>query len=98
MKLLLIFLALFIFVPGKSQHHGLDYYFSHARNNSPLLTDYRNQIQSAQVDSQMIRASQKIQVNGVSANYYAPVISGYGFDNIITNGAQVSAFVQANKN
>ncbi|MEJ0082185.1 MAG: hypothetical protein WDM78_14860 [Puia sp.] len=55
-------------------------------------------MQSAQVDSQMIRASQKIQVNGVSSNYYAPVISGYGYDNIITNGAQVSAFVQANKN
>jgi outer membrane protein TolC len=34
----------------------------------------------------------------VSANFYAPVISGYGYDNIITNGAQVSAFVQANKN
>ena len=98
MKLLLIFLALFTFVSGKCQQHGLDYYFSHARNNSPLLADYRNQMQSAQVDSQMIRASQKIQVNGVSSNYYAPVISGYGYDNIITNGAQVSAFVQANKN
>jgi outer membrane protein TolC len=98
MKLLLNFLALLSFVSGECQQHGLDYYFSHAKNNSPLLADYRNQMQSAQVDSQMIKASQKIQVNGVSANYYAPVISGYGYDNIITNGAQVSAFVQANKN
>ena len=98
MKLLLNFLALFIFVSGECQQHSLDYYFSHAKNNSPLLADYRNQMQSAQVDSQIIRASQKIQVNGVSANFYAPVISGYGYDNIITNGAQVSAFVQANKN
>ncbi|HET7000778.1 MAG TPA: TolC family protein [Puia sp.] len=98
MKLLLIFLALISFVSGECQRHGLDYYFSHARNNSPLLADYKNQMQSAQVDSQMIRASQKVQVNGVSANFYAPVISGYGYDNIITNGAQVSAFVQANKN
>jgi hypothetical protein len=98
MKLLLNFLALLSFVSGECQQHGLDYYFSHAKTNSPLLADYRNQMQSAQVDSQMIKASQKIQVNGVSANYYAPVISGYGYDNIITNGAQVSAFVQANKN
>jgi outer membrane protein TolC len=98
MKLLLNFLALLSFVSGECQQHGLDYYFSHAKNNSPLLADYRNQMQSAQVDNQMIKASQKIQVNGVSANYYAPVISGYGYDNIITNGAQVSAFVQANKN
>jgi outer membrane protein TolC len=98
MKLLLNFLALLSFVSGECQQHGLDYYFSHAKSNSPLLADYRNQMQSARVDSQMIKASQKIQVNGVSANYYAPVISGYGYDNIITNGAQVSAFVQANKN
>ena len=98
MKLLLNFLALLSFVSGECQQHGLDYYFSHAKTNSPLLADYRNQMQSAQVDSQIIKASQKIQVNGVSANYYAPVISGYGYDNIITNGAQVSAFVQANKN
>ncbi|HEY2650221.1 MAG TPA: TolC family protein [Puia sp.] len=98
MKLLLNFLALFIFVSGECQRHSLDYYFSHAKINSPLLADYRNQMQSAQVDSQIIRATQKIQVNGVSTNFYAPVISGYGYDNIITNGAQVSAFVQANKN
>jgi outer membrane protein TolC len=98
MKLLLNILALLTFVSAECQHRGLDYYFSHAKNNSPLLADYRNQMQSALVDSQIIRASQKIQVNGVSANYYAPVIAGYGYDNIITNGAQVSAFVQANKN
>ena len=98
MKLLLIFLALFSFVSAHSQRHDLDYYFSHAKNNSPLLADYKNQIQSARVDSQMIKASQKVQVNGVSTNFYAPVISGYGYDNIITNGAQVSAYVQANKN
>jgi outer membrane protein TolC len=98
MKLLLNFLALFTFVSARCQQHGLDYYFTHAKNSSPLLADYRNQVQSAQVDSQIIKATQKIQVNGVSANYYAPVIAGYGYDNIITNGAQVSAFVQANKN
>jgi outer membrane protein TolC len=98
MKLLLIFLALLSFISAECQQHDLDYYFSHAKNNSPLLTDYRNQMRSAQVDSELIRASQKIQVNGVSNNFYAPTIAGYGYDNIITNGAQVSAFVQANKN
>jgi outer membrane protein TolC len=98
MKLLLIFLALFSFISADCQQHDLDYYFSHAKNNSPLLTDYKNQMRSAQVDSQLLRANQKIQVNGVSNNFYAPTISGYGYDNIITNGAQVSAFVQANKN
>jgi outer membrane protein TolC len=98
MKFLLTFLASCIVMCAYCQEHNLDYYFSHAKTNSPLLADYRNQLQAAQVDSQILKATQKIQVNGVSNNYYAPVISGYGYDNAITNGAQVSAFVQANKN
>ena len=80
------------------QDRNLDYYISRARNGSPLLADYKNQMQAASVDSQMIRAAQRIQVNGISTNFYAPTIGGYGYDKIITNGAQVSAFVQASKN
>jgi outer membrane protein TolC len=98
MKLWLSFFMVFAFVSAECQMHDLNYYFSHARDNSPLLADYRNQIQAAQVDSQLIRATQKIQVNGISNNLYAPVAGGIGYDNIITNGAQVSAFVQASKN
>ena len=88
----------FAIASAQCQEHDLNYYFSHARDNSPLLADYRNQIQAAQVDSQLIRATQKIQVNGISNNFYAPTAGGIGYDNIVTNGAQVSAFVQASKN
>src|SRR5450755_604013 len=98
MKLLIGLLMLLLSLTVKCQEHDLDYFIGHAKNNSPLLADYRNQMQAVQVDSLILRATQKIQVNGISANYYAPVISGYGYDNIITNGAQVSALVQANKN
>jgi outer membrane protein TolC len=87
-----------IIMAGTCQDHNLDYYFSHAKNNSPLLADYRNQIRAVAVDSLLLKATQKIQVNGISNNLYAPTISGWGYDNIITNGAQVSAVVQANKN
>ena len=89
---------LFVFTIARAQEHNLDYYFQHAKNASPLLADYRNQIQAASVDSQLLQATQRIQVNGISTNSYAPVISGYGYDNAITNGAQVSAYVQASKN
>ncbi len=88
----------FAIASAQCQEHDLNYYFAHARDNSPLLADYRNQIQATQVDSQLIRATQKIQVNGISNNFYAPTAGGIGYDNIITNGAQVSAFVQASKN
>jgi outer membrane protein TolC len=98
MKWLFSLFILLTSVSAICQDHNLDYYFSHAKSNSPLLADYRNQMQATQIDSQLLRATQKIQVNGVSNNYYAPVIAGYGYDNIITNGAQVSAYVQASKN
>jgi len=81
-----------------AQDHNLDYYLLQGKSNSPLLADYKNQMQAASVDSQLLKATQKIQVNGISNNFYAPVIAGWGYDNVITNGAQVSAYVQANKN
>ena len=92
------FWILLAFTSAQAQERNLDYYFQFAKNSSPLLADYRNQLQAASVDSQLLRAAQKIQVNGISINSYAPVINGYGYDMAITNGAQVSAYVQASKN
>src|ERR1700712_2123489 len=89
---------IFLFTVARAQQHNLDYYIQNARNSSPLLADYRNQMQAASVDSQILKATQRIQVNGISTNSYSPVIAGYGYDMAITNGAQVSAFVQASKN
>ncbi|MBS1935328.1 MAG: TolC family protein, partial [Bacteroidetes bacterium] len=64
-----------------------------ALHNSPLLKDYNNQARSNLIDSLRIRASYKPQVAGNSINYYAPVINGWGYDNAITNGANVSELV-----
>ncbi len=89
---------LLFFSVARGQERNLEFYFQHAKGSSPLLADYRNQMQAASVDSQILKATQKIQVNGISTNSYAPVIQGYGYDMAITNGAQVSAYVQANKN
>jgi len=36
-------------------------------------------------------------VSGISNNSYAPLIGGWGYDNAITNGGQLSAQVQASK-
>lgn len=80
-----------------AQNKTLDYYLDQALINSPLLKDYRNQVQTNLLDSQRILAAYKPQVNGSSINYYAPTINGYGYDNAITNGAQASAIVGVNK-
>ena len=98
MKARLLFIFLSLRFCSFGQGHNLAYYVDQASVNSPLLKDYRNQQLSNQVDSQLLRASYRPQVVGLSNDIYAPVISGYGYDNAITNGAQLSAFVQASKN
>lgn len=79
------------------QKNNLDYFVNQAIANSPLLKDYYNQVLSFSLDSQIIRASLKPQVNGISTNSYAPVIKGWGYDEVISNGQQLSALIQVSK-
>ncbi len=81
-----------------AQEKDLHYFLEMAKQNSPLLNDYRNQILSLQLDSMILRASLRTRVDFISNNSYAPIIAGYGYDEAITNIAQVSALVQASKN
>ena len=80
-----------------AQTNNLDYFVNQAIANSPLLKDYNNQVLAFSLDSQIIRASLKPQVNGISNNNYAPVIKEYGYDEVITNGQQISALIQVSK-
>ena len=80
-----------------AQKNNLDYFVNQALVNSPLLKDYRGQILSFVLDSQIIRAGLKPQVNGISNNSYAPIIHGWGYDEVITNGQQISGLLQVSK-
>jgi len=80
-----------------AQDKNLDYYLSAAVTNSPLLNDYRNQLLSNKIDSQVLIASTRIQVTGNGNSFYAPVINGFGYDALITNGGQLQALITATK-
>lgn len=95
-RILVILLLCCSFTVARSQ--GLNYFIEQARNNSPLLQDYRNQVLSNRLDSAILRASLRTQVNFLSTNSYAPVIKGWGYDEAISNIANISAVVQANRN
>lgn len=96
MKFLFSFFFLtFIYNRVSAQDRSLDYYVNAALHNSPLLKDYNNQARSNLIDSLRIRASYRPQVNGSSINSYAPVINGWGYDNAITNGANINELVGA---
>ena len=68
-----------------AQRNNLDYFVGQAINNSPLLKDYNNQVLSFSLDSQIIKAGLKPQVNGISNSYYAPVSNGWGYDPVIAD-------------
>lgn len=97
-KCFIFFLILVIPFYSFAQNKNLDYYISNAISNSPLLNDYRNQILSNRIDSQILRASYGVQINGNGNSYYAPVRDGYGYDAAITNGKQLQALMTATKN
>jgi len=96
-RLVSIFFCLHIVAIAFAQKNNLDYFISQAINNSPLLKDYQNQRLSLSLDSQIIRAALKPQVNGNSTNSYAPIIHGWGYDEVITNGQQLSALLSVSK-
>ena len=96
-RYLLIFCCLHLVSDSFAQKKDLAYFFNKALANSPLLYDYENQLSSLSLDSKIILAGLKPQVSGISNNSYAPVIGGWGYDNAITNGQQLSALVSVNK-
>lgn len=80
-----------------AQTKTLQYFLEQARQNSPLIKDYRNQVASSGFDSLLVRANYQPQVTGNSNNTYAPLIKGFGYEQAITNGGGLNAVVGVNK-
>ncbi len=83
--------------PAMAQSVSLDVYLLIAQQNSPLLHEYRNNVRSLSLDSQLIRARYLPQINFTSTNYYPVTGKNFGYDEAITNGGQFSSLVGASK-
>jgi outer membrane protein TolC len=79
-------------VPTKS----LGYYLKQAEFTSPVLKDFHNQERSAGIDSLIVRATGGPQVTASSAGMYAPIVRGYGYDEVLTNGQALEALLNVN--
>jgi len=84
-RVILIFSFSFLTLVGFSQVRNLEYYLNEAVSNSPLLKDYRNQYNSAAVDSLLIGAVHKPLVEVKSQLLYSPSYHNFGYDNVITD-------------
>jgi hypothetical protein len=94
------FIAFLIFLLplfSLAQNKDLNYFINRSISNDPKFTVFRNLILANKIDSALIVAGNKTQVTGSGNAYYAPVINGWGYDETITNGQQLSALVALNK-
>ena len=96
-RIFLLSAILLLFLQLNAQKQTLEYYIDKSVQNSPLLKDYQNQLSSSEVDSLLIRASQKYQADITSQLIYAPTINGWGYDEAITNGANIIGMVGVKK-
>ncbi len=96
-KVILILISLFSVQSLFAQQKDLDYFVNSGLRNSPLLKDYTNRVKSSVIDSMRIKAEQGIQVNATGNNLYAPVVRGWGYDEVKTDIAELSAVVQISK-
>nr|WP_199157726.1 TolC family protein [Pedobacter sp. ASV2] len=75
---------------------NLDFFLKQAQLSSPVLKDFENQKRSAAIDSLIVRATSGPQLTGTGAGMYAPIIKGYGYDGVITNGQALEALLNVN--
>ena len=90
-------LVLALLIVSNVNAQSLDIYISTALKNSPLLYDYNNQVLTGRLDSLLLLATFKPQVNQVSQAMYSPTGSNWGYDDAITNGGNYSAVVHVSQ-
>ncbi len=74
-----------------TQTRSLDFYINEGLQNSPLLKDLHNQLNTASLDTLLIMAAKKPQIEAVSQLLYSPVYDKFGYDEIITDGGNYQA-------
>ena len=78
-------------LPSFAQVNTLDYFINQGLIHSPVLKDMSNQVSSNAIDSLLVKAGQKPQIGFNGLVYYAPVINGVGYSEVITNISNISS-------
>jgi hypothetical protein len=80
------------------QARSLDFYIDQGIRNSPLLKDLNNQLSTSFIDSLIIRAAKKPQVEARSQVLYAPYYHNFGYDEVVTDGGNYQAIAAVTQN
>ncbi len=94
--LLIVFLLISASINAQNSN-TLEYYLNSAKENSPVLNDFKNQRYSLKIDSLKMKADYGFKVTGIGDAMYAPVIGGWGYDAALTNGQNITALIRVSK-
>jgi outer membrane protein TolC len=97
-KLLSSLILLVIPVVAIPQTRSLDFYIDQGIQNSPLLKDLNNQLSASSIDSLLVRAAKKPQVEARSQLLYSPYYDNFGYDEVITDGGNYQAVAAVTQN
>jgi hypothetical protein len=97
-RFFLIILFSVLTLTAYNQTHTLEFYLKEGLLNSPLLNDYRNQINSAVSDSLLIKAAKKPFVAAKSQFQYSPFYKNFGYEEVITDGGNYMAGIGVSQN
>jgi outer membrane protein TolC len=96
MPKLILFCSLCLFRLVVSGQKTIDFYLESAIHNSPVFTENVALSGALALDSMLIKAALRPQSNFTSNDYFAPVVNGYGYDEIITNRGNYNALLGVN--
>lgn len=82
--------------PAQSKKTLSDFLIS-AKANSPVLNDYNNQRYSLKIDGLKMIADYGLKINGIADMMYAPVVKGWGYDNVLSNGQNLTTVIRVSK-
>ena len=97
-RYLVIIIFTFIPVVVYNQSRTLDFYLDAGIHNSPLLKDYNNQVNSALIDSLLIRSSKMPQVEARSQLLYSPAYRNFGYDEVVTDRGNYQGVIGVTQN
>lgn len=80
-----------------AQKKNLDFFLSEALKNAPTLSAIENQGKSLALDSLKLKAVYGPQVTANSTLLYAPILKGWGYDEVITNGQNITGGIAVRK-
>ena len=80
------------------QTRSLDFYIKQGIQNSPLLKDLNNQLSASAIDSLLVRAAKKPQIEARSQLQYSPYYDNFGYDEVITDGGNYQAVAAVTQN